>query len=146
APARGDEPPREKARVNTPAVDPATVQEPSDSGVPGLRSFRLGFTPDDLLDTPEVSKVVSDTLSRHADLVAFHIGRGVPWEEALDEQPLPPAVEQYLTRWSRLKGRLPGNPAVYLAVTPLKLSRNGIAAYWGGDTAGAKKWSGRALD
>jgi hypothetical protein len=45
-----------------------------------------------------------------------------------------------------LKGRLRGDRAVYLAVTPLKLSRNDIATYWGGDAAGAKRWKSRALD
>jgi hypothetical protein len=147
APADGDEPSQDKSRVNSrPAIDSGTGRKPSDPESPGPRSFRLGFTPVDLLSTPEVSKTLSEALSQHADLVAFHIDLGVPWEEALHEQPFPPAVEQYLARWSRLKGHLHGDRAVYLALTPLRLQRNGIAAYWGGDEAGAQKWKGRALD
>jgi hypothetical protein len=46
----------------------------------------------------------------------------------------------------KLRSRLRGDHAVYLALTPLKLQRNDIAAYWGGDDARAKKWKGRALD
>lgn len=146
-PADGGEPSPGEARVNSgPAIDYRAGQKPLGSEPPVPRSFRLGFTPDDLLSTPEVSKTVYVTLSKHADLVAFHIGLGVPWEEALDEQPFPPAVEQHLAKLSQLKGRLRGDRAVYLALTPLKLSRNDIAIYWGGDTAGAKKWRGRALD
>jgi hypothetical protein len=147
APADGGEPPQGKASVNSrPAIDSGTGQKSSGSEPAGPRSFRLGFTPDDLLSTPEVSKTVYETLSKHADLVAFHIGLGVPWEEALNEQPFPPAVELHLAKLSRLKGRLRGDQAVYLALTPLKLSRNDIAIYWGGDAAGAEKWKSRALD
>ena len=119
-----------------PVIEPEIGQKPADPELPGPRPFRLGFTPDDLLSTPEVSETVYETLSKHADLVAFHIGLGVPWEESLDEKPFPPAVEQHLAKLSRLKARLRGDHAVYLAVTPLKLSRNDIAVYWGGDEAG----------
>src|SRR5262245_15637166 len=81
--AVGDEPPRKKAEGNPrPATE--TGRETSAPGVPDARSFRLGFTPDDLLDTAEVNETVRETLGKHADLVAFHIGRGVPWQESLD--------------------------------------------------------------
>ena len=50
APAGGDEPPQDEAKLSPgPAIDPGAGREPSDSGSPGPRSFRLGFTPDDLL-------------------------------------------------------------------------------------------------
>src|SRR5262249_8344368 len=79
APARGDEPPRNQARAESrPTIAVGKGQQPTDRDAPRPRSFRLGFTPDDLLDTPEVGKTVSDVLSGHADLVAFHIGLGVP--------------------------------------------------------------------
>jgi hypothetical protein len=45
-----------------------------------------------------------------------------------------------------LKARLGADRAVYLAVSPLKLFRNEIAEYWGGEGAGAKKWKSRAFD
>jgi hypothetical protein len=147
APADRVELPQDEARVTSRSeIDSGRGQKASDSESPGPRSFHLGFTPDDLLSTPEVSKAVYDMLSKHADLVAFHLDRGVPWEEALDEQPFPPAVEQYLARWSRLKARLRGDQAVYLALTPIKLQRNDLAAYWGGDEAGIKKWRRRTFD
>jgi hypothetical protein len=128
------------------ASDSGTRQKTSNSDLPLSRSFHLGFTPDDLLNSPEVSKTVFETLSKHADLVAFHIGLGVPWEEALKEQPFPPAVEGYLAKLLKMKGQLRGRHAVYLALTPLNLTRRTIAAYWGGDAAGAKKWRSRSLD
>ena len=46
----------------------------------------------------------------------FTSGMGFPWEEALNEKPFPPAVEQHLAKLSRLKGRLRGDQAVYLAL------------------------------
>jgi hypothetical protein len=145
--AAGNEPPRISPTPTSPsASQPGNRQKPAEPDLPGLRSFRLGFTPDDLLSTPDVSATVYEALAKHADLVAFHLGQGVPWEEALREQPFPPVVEQYLAKWSRLKSRLRSDQAVYLAVTPLKLQRNGIAAYWGGDTAGVQKWKGLSLD
>src|SRR4051794_8020336 len=75
APAEGDEPPRNEAKASPgSAIDPGTRREPSDSGSLGPRSFRLGFTPDDLLDRPEINETVRETLAKHADLAAFHIG------------------------------------------------------------------------
>src|SRR4029077_16338707 len=71
APAEGDEPPQNKAKVSSAsAIDSGTGQEPSDSELPGPRSFQLGFPPDDLLTTPEINKTVCETLAKHADLVA----------------------------------------------------------------------------
>jgi hypothetical protein len=129
SPAGEHEPSRNEAAVDSrPVADPGTEQKPSDPELPGHRSFRLGFTPDGLLSRPDISKPVYEALSRHADLVAFHLGLGVPWEEALREQPFPPTVEPDLAKWSRLKGRLRGDQAVDLALTPLRLQRNGIAA------------------
>jgi hypothetical protein len=124
----------------------ATLIKETEAAQEDPRSFHLGFTPDDLLDAPEVGNAVQGALSKHSDLVAFHLGRGVPWEEALNEQPFPPAVEAYLTKWSRLKGRLRADEAVYLALTPLRLQRNGIAPCWGGDEASARRWKSRNLD
>src|SRR3954470_19623265 len=147
APAEGGEPPQDEAKASPGStIDPGTRRVPSDSGSPGPRSFRLGFTPDDLLDKPEINETVRETLAKHADLVAFHIGNGVPWQEALDEKPFPPAVEEHLAKLCRFKGRLRGDQAVYLAVTPLRMARNDLAAYWGGDEAGVKRWRGRKLD
>lgn len=142
-----DEPPLDKARPRAqPATESPRAQKSSDSPSPEPRSFHMGFTPDDLLGTPEVNQTVYETLSKHADLVAFHIGLGVPWEESLNEKPFPPAVEQHIAKLLNLKRRLPRNTAVYLAVTPLKLTRNDTAVYWGGDEAGTRKWKSRALD
>jgi hypothetical protein len=147
AAAHGDEPQQARPRVGIQlATGSVNGQQRSQSASPGPRSFRLGFTPDDLQSAPEVGKVVEQTLSRHSDLVAFHLGLGVPWEEALKEQPFPPVAEQYLAKWSKLKKRLGGDRAVYLALTPLKLQRNDLAVYWGGDAVGAKKWKSRAFD
>jgi hypothetical protein len=145
--ADGDEPVQSKAKANSrAAADYLLAQQSTDASQPGARRFRLGFTPDDLLNTPEIGKTVLDTLTKHSDLVALHLGLGVPWEEALNEQPFPPAVEKYLAKWSRLEDQLRGNHAVYLALTPLKLQRNDIALYWGGDEAGVKKWKNRNFD
>jgi hypothetical protein len=143
----GDEPPERKPPEHSrPALDSGNGPQRSQARLPGRRSFHLGFTPDDLLNTPDVGKTVTEALAKHSDLVAFHIGLGVPWEEALNEQPFPPVVEQYLAKLSRLKDRLRRDEAVYLAVTPLKLARNGIAANWGGDDAGTRKWKSRTFD
>jgi hypothetical protein len=86
ASAAGQESPQEKAAAKSrSAIEAGRRQEPSNSSAWGPRSFYLGFTPTDLLSTPEVSKAVYETLSQHADLVAFHFDQGVPWEEALNE-------------------------------------------------------------
>src|SRR5262249_35215825 len=106
APARGDGPIQDEASAGPRlAVDAGPGRQPPAQKSLGPRSFRLGFTPDDLLDTPEVGETICGALSEHADLVAFHFGRGVPWEEALDERPFPPTVGRYVTKWSRLTGR-----------------------------------------
>jgi hypothetical protein len=135
--------PRVKARSE---AERKSGQGTSTAGLPDSRPFYLGFTPEDLRETPEVSPVVSDALARHADLVAVHIDRGIPWEEALQDQPFPAAVERHLSRLSKLKQRLPAARAVYLALTPIALTRNVMAKYWGDNKQLAKKWQEKAFN
>src|SRR5262245_14094357 len=145
--SRSAEPHHNEAQGNSQkTVDSSSNPDSPDSELPRSRSFHLGFTPSDLLDTPEVSQGVFEALSGHADLVAFHIGNGVPWEESLNEQDFSAPVDRELSKLSRLKSRLRGERSVYLAVTPLNLGRNDIAKSWGDDGTFAKKWKGRKFD
>src|SRR5436190_22092214 len=64
--SRSAEPPRNEGQGNSQnTVDSSSKPDAPDSELPQSRSFLLGFTPSDLLDTPEVSQGVFEALSGH---------------------------------------------------------------------------------
>ena len=91
------------------------------------RSFYMGFTPWPYDFTVEA---VLDTYAKanaHGDLIAHHLDNGIPWEEALTNQPYHPKVEEELAFKLEKTG---SDKKVYLAINSLNLDRNGLAPYW----------------
>ena len=92
---------------------------------PGTRPFRMGFTafPHDV--TGEAIKQTRQFVRTNADLIAHHI-EGVPWAEALRNEPFP--KELVKDRESK-RSMTPSGAKVYLAVSPgrgeLKLAEKG---------------------
>jgi len=93
--------------------------------VSGARPFRMGFTafPHDV--TGEAIKQTRQFVRTNADLIAHHI-EGVPWAEALRNEPFP--KELVKDRESK-RSMTPPGAKVYLAVSPgrgeLKLAEKG---------------------
>ena len=91
------------------------------------RSFAMGFTPWPSDATTAAVDLAYAQISAHGDLIAHHFDGGVPWPEALAGAPLPAAVE------AELAARVAATPAghrVYLALSPLNGTRDGLAPYW----------------
>ncbi|HEB89699.1 MAG TPA: hypothetical protein ENI85_09025 [Deltaproteobacteria bacterium] len=91
------------------------------------RSFAMGFTPWPSDATTAAVDLAYAQISAHGDLIAHHFDGGVPWPEALAGAPLPAAVEAELA--ARVAATPPGH-RVYLALSPLNGSRDGLAPYW----------------
>ncbi|MEM9380178.1 MAG: hypothetical protein AAGB93_09555 [Planctomycetota bacterium] len=92
------------------------------------RATAMAFTPWPYDATLAAVTFTYDQILANGDWVAHHLDLGVPWEEALQGDPYPAAVE------NELAGRVANTPLgtpVYLAVTPLNVARDGLAANWG---------------
>ena len=98
---------------------------------PPARSFHMGFTP---LPFDFTEEAFADTYARinaHGDIVGHHLDEGVPWTEALQGRAYNANVRADIQR--RVAGT-PQGQAVFLSVTPLSLTRQGLANYWGRDS------------
>jgi hypothetical protein len=67
-------------------------------------------------------------LQTEADIINHHFDNGVPWAEALSGEPFHQAI---MDDWQYRKSKTSAGHKVYLSVTPLNFSRNGLAAYRG---------------
>lgn len=95
---------------------------------PETRSFHMGFTP-----FPYENSLagVNDAYARiesDADIINHHFDNGVPWIEALNEEPFHPAI---MADWDFRKAKLNPNQKVYVSVAPLNFTRDGLAPYRG---------------
>ena len=104
------------------------------------RSFAMGFTPfphdgalQGVLDAFEM-------IDEEGDLAVYHWDNGVPWNEMLNGQPHPDlGTLQYL------RSLCPAGNEVYLAVTPISITRDGLAPFYG-DQPLTPPWDGYAFD
>lgn len=102
--------------------------DPGGGPAPEARASAMAFTPWPYDATIGAVTFTYDQILANGDWVAHHLDLGVPWEESLQGDPYPAAVE------NELDGRVANTPLgtpVYLAVTPLNSARDGLAANWG---------------
>jgi hypothetical protein len=92
------------------------------------RSFALGFTDYPYSLAPEAYGETVDIVRRDGDMAAMHFDDGVPWQEALSEEAYAPGWAAELN--ARAAAMPPGH-VVYLAVTPIAFSRDGLAPHRG---------------
>jgi hypothetical protein len=94
---------------------------------PATRSFYMGF---ELFarKPAEVSSYMYARLEAESDIISHRFDEGVPWAEALSGQPLPEAI---MSDWNYRKGRTGANQKIYVSVTPINASGNGLAAFRG---------------
>lgn len=113
------------------ACTPEEGSRVSAQEMPASRSFHMGFTP---LPYDFTEAAFADTYERIAangDIIAHHLDEGVPWTEALENRPYADNVRQDIQR--RVNGT-PAGKAVFLSITPLALTRTGLAQYWSADS------------
>ena len=110
----------------------------SEPSVERSRPFRMGFTafPHDI--TPQAVEETRRFVRANADLIAHHI-EGVPWTEALREEPF---SKELLGEYESKRSMKPPGAKVYLAISPgrgdLKLPDKGAAPLAAELIAGAK--------
>lgn len=94
------------------------------------RMFNMGFTPWPYATGLEAMQDTFDRIHAHSDITSFHLDEGVPWVEALNGNTYAAEYEDYLSLL--LEERLEGD-TVYVGVSSLNSSRNGIALYRGAE-------------
>ncbi|MGL4649397.1 MAG: hypothetical protein ACRC1H_08305, partial [Caldilineaceae bacterium] len=107
---------------------------------------RMGFTPWPHDFSVAAQEQTYTLIEANADLILHHMDNGVPWQEALEGAPWPPAVAENIA--DRVANRRPGQ-SLYLAITPTALAdRSRLADYWAEDEHQPLpvEWAGRALD
>ena len=92
------------------------------------RSYYLGFTPFPYDVTQEAVDYSYKIISTDADFIAQHFDDGIPWQEALDGKDF---HQKIMNDWQFRKSHTPVGYKVYLAITPINISRDGLAPYKG---------------
>ena len=110
----------------------------------GWRSFRMGFTPSPYLWTPKAWDEMAAFIRGNGDIVLQALF-GVPWTEALHNQPFHP---NFMADWERRKALTAGGLRTYLGITPLSMGRNAISEYTNEreNVALPAEFVGKALD
>ena len=92
------------------------------------RPFAMGFSrwPPDA--TIEAIAAMNAFLAEHADLTLLHFDNGVPWPEALANEPFSDFVQ---ADWESNKAAVPPDHRLFVAITPLNMDRDGMAPYRG---------------
>lgn len=99
---------------------------PASGGLHGTeRSFAMGFTPFPHDGGAAGLFDALATIEQEGDLTVFHYDDGVPWNEALAGLPHP---DRATLSW--LRSLAPSGQRIYLAVTPIAISRDRLAPYW----------------
>jgi len=102
-----------------------TVTQPS---MEKTRSYYLGFTPFPYDVTAEAVEYSYSKISSDADIIAHHFDDGIPWQEALEDTVF---HQNIMADWQYRKSHTPVGHKVYLAITPINITRNGLAPYKG---------------
>jgi hypothetical protein len=113
--------------------------------LPDSRSFYMGMTPNPHEYTPEGMEEAYRILDEHTDIIVHHFDSGIPWPEALENEPYHAQVENDLQyRTAKLKE----GQRVYLAIAPLDQDRSSLAGYWGEIPAMERtgEWEDKAFD
>lgn len=102
------------------------------------RTYALGFT-----DFPHnlgtlAIDAVWNLIATDGDLAVVTFDEGVPWQQALDEEPYPPSFQGTV---DDKRFRVPSGHVVFLAVTPINERRNGLAGHAGGGQPDPNPWN-----
>ncbi len=96
--------------------------------LPDNRSFYMGFTPFPYDFTTDAINYTYDLINEKGDIIAHHLDEGIPWTEALNDEPYHQNVINQIN--IRLDETEEGKK-IYLAVTPISQGRDALALYWG---------------
>ncbi len=95
--------------------------------LPDNRSFYMGFTPFPYDFTTEAINDTYDLINEKGDIIAHHLDEGVPWIEALNNEPY---HQNVLAQLNIRLDETDYGKKVYLAITPISQGRDNLALYW----------------
>lgn len=133
------------AEASTPETLSCNFPQPDFSMPSQTRSFDLGFSRWPPAATQMAIERLNAFLIRHADMTLIHLDSGVPWPEALADEPFSSHVQN---DWRSNKEAVPADHKLFVAITPLNNKRDGLAAYRGDkdNQALPSDWEDRSLD
>jgi hypothetical protein len=92
------------------------------------RSFYMGFTPFPYAISQEAVDFSYQKITEDSDIVDHHFDNGIPWLEALQNQPFHSNI---LNDWAYRKSKTPEGHKIYVSIAALSVDRNGLAKYRG---------------
>lgn len=92
------------------------------------RTFYMGFTPFPYDNSLDAVNYTYERISTDADMINHHFDNGVPWIEALENTAF---HENIMNDWNYRKQHTPAGHKVYLSVSALPVTRDGLANYKG---------------
>lgn len=135
----------EQAEQPTAGTAACDYDLPSVSLQADTRPFSMGFNRWPPAATAAGLQRMNRFLTRHADLTLIHLDSGVPWPEALAGEPFSDHVRD---DWAGHRSAVPAEHQLLVAITPLNMDRNGLAAYRGSSDNQPlpAAWQDRPLD
>jgi hypothetical protein len=120
------------------------ASSPAASQSPDERAFYMGFTPFPYDVDDAALSYTAERLQADGDLIAHHLDEGIPWPEALAGDPLPAPL---MAEWEYRRA-ISAEHQVYLAITPIDISRTWLAPYHGpeGVVPLPAPWDGYTFD
>lgn len=98
------------------------------------REFRLGFAPfpPDLPDSNIQALIDTyDRIDEHGDIIAHHFDDGIPWPESAAGGGFDSYHPNLQADWNFRREMTPAGHDVYVAITPISISRDRLAPYRG---------------
>ncbi|MEZ5567198.1 MAG: hypothetical protein R3E54_02390 [Halioglobus sp.] len=95
------------------------------------RPYYMGFTPWLYDNNAEAINATYDFINGNGEIISHHMEEGVPWSEALANRSYHPNM---LWQWDLRKLKTTADAKVFVSISPINQSRNGIADYRGENT------------
>jgi hypothetical protein len=105
-----------------------SIVQAGSAQTPTSRPFHLGFTPFPYAISFEAVDYTYERIAADADLILHHFDNGVPWVEALAQQPF---HQNLRDDWFYRRARIPDDHVVGVSITPINFLRDGLAPYRG---------------
>ena len=93
------------------------------------RKFLMGMTPFPFAASSEGYETGFQIAAEHGDIIAHHYDNGIPWPQMRNSKEFSALPQTIQTEWQeRLKRTLPDHK-IYLALTPIAITRDQLAPY-----------------
>lgn len=95
------------------------------------RTYQMGFTPWLYDYNAEAIDSTYDFINGHSEIIAHHLEEGVPWTEAFAGREYHPNM---MWQWDLRRAKSADDLKVFVSISPINQSRNGLADYRGKGT------------